>query len=193
MSSQNNPSDTNITMTSDDRLIKLARDGHWEAMGELYRRYRRRAFGYALQLTIDRELAEDLVQEAFIDSVKAISKIKSEDHFRNRLFKVISMRYREHRMKAIVPTLELAEISEMQVESEGLVWQLELEDALAKLSLEARESFLLVVSQRLTYEEAAEILNSSPTTVRRNVTRAFERLRQLIAVEHKKLESDEKT
>lgn len=180
-------------MTPESRLIRLAQQGSWEAMGELYRRYRRRVFGFALHLTTDRELAEDLVQEAFIDALKAISRISTEDHFRNRLFKVVALRYREHRKKSIIPSMEIADVSEVHSETEGLVWQLELEDALAKLSLETRESFLLVASQRLTYEEAAEVLNSSPTTVRRNVSKAFERLRRLMSAGDSKQKTDERS
>jgi RNA polymerase sigma-70 factor (ECF subfamily) len=55
-----------------------------------------------------------------------------------------------------------------------------LRDALASLSKEDRETFLLVVLAELPYQEVAEILGVPPGTVRSRVNRARRLLRELL-------------
>ena len=54
--------------------------------------------------------------------------------------------------------------------------------ALAELSDDQREALILVGASGFTYEEAAEICNCKPGTVKSRVSRARERLSQLLNV-----------
>jgi RNA polymerase sigma factor (sigma-70 family) len=74
--------------------------------------------------------------------------------------------------------------SEPEPSLDGLValeQRLALRDALASLSKDDRETFLLVVLAELPYQEVAEILAIPPGTVRSRVNRARGRLRELLA------------
>jgi RNA polymerase sigma-70 factor (ECF subfamily) len=51
---------------SDEALLALCSRGNESALGELYDRYGRVAYGLALRIVRDRALAEDAVQEAFL-------------------------------------------------------------------------------------------------------------------------------
>ena len=51
---------------SDEALVLLAARSEESALAELYDRYGRAAYGLALRVLRDPELAEDAVQEAFL-------------------------------------------------------------------------------------------------------------------------------
>ncbi len=52
---------------TDAQLVELVTLRHDEALAELYDRYGRATYGLALRVLRDRHLAEDAVQDAFLD------------------------------------------------------------------------------------------------------------------------------
>lgn len=52
---------------TDEQLLELVARGDEEALGELYDRYARATYGVAVRVLRDRRLAEDAVQDAFLD------------------------------------------------------------------------------------------------------------------------------
>src|SRR6476619_237499 len=56
----------NLAHLSDEALLALCSRADESALGELYDRYGRVAYGLALRIVRDRALAEDAVQEAFL-------------------------------------------------------------------------------------------------------------------------------
>ena len=61
--------------TSDESLIALVADGDHAALGTLYDRYGRRAYGLALRVIRDRHLAEDALQHAFLDVWRTAGRV----------------------------------------------------------------------------------------------------------------------
>jgi len=55
--------------------------------------------------------------------------------------------------------------------------------ALMKLSVEHRESLILIEAEGLSYEEAAQVCGVTTGTIQRRVHRAWESLPQLLAVQ----------
>lgn len=67
---------------SPDRvLVEAAREGSSEAFGELVRRHRARAYGWAAKLTRDGHLAEDIVQEALIRAFLQLGQLLDSHRF----------------------------------------------------------------------------------------------------------------
>ena len=75
----------------DGRLAGKAVGGDREALARLYERHRRRLFGYLVRLIRDRELAEDVFQEAWIKVMERISSYRpGPAGFRAWLYRVAS-------------------------------------------------------------------------------------------------------
>jgi RNA polymerase sigma-70 factor, ECF subfamily len=66
------------TVTSDGELIQRAADGDRSAFEDLYRRYARPVFGFALRRLGDRGRAEDAVQETFASVWRSAASYKPE-------------------------------------------------------------------------------------------------------------------
>ncbi|MDQ2934368.1 MAG: hypothetical protein M3R49_05200 [Chloroflexota bacterium] len=54
------------TARDDETLAECIRCGEREALGELYDRYASAAFATAVRVVADRDLAEDIVHDAFV-------------------------------------------------------------------------------------------------------------------------------
>ncbi len=65
----------------DQVLVEAAREGNNEAFGELVRRHRARAYGWAARLTGDDHLAEDIVQEALIRAFLQLGQLLDSRRF----------------------------------------------------------------------------------------------------------------
>ncbi|MDN4066754.1 sigma-70 family RNA polymerase sigma factor [Paenibacillus vini] len=73
----------------DEELVNHARTGSREAFGELVRRHRERALGWASSITQDGQLAEDIVQEALISAFLRIETLMEPGRFRHWLQTIV--------------------------------------------------------------------------------------------------------
>jgi RNA polymerase sigma-70 factor (ECF subfamily) len=64
--------------TRDDDLVQRVADGDERALGELYDRHGRTAYGLALRILRDPGLAEDAVQEAFVGVWRSAARFQAE-------------------------------------------------------------------------------------------------------------------
>src|SRR5437588_857943 len=68
---------------SDADLVALARSGDADAFRVLVSRYRAMAMSVALHLSGDRQVAEDLVQEATLAAFVSLGRLRDPDRFRS--------------------------------------------------------------------------------------------------------------
>ncbi|MCR8646014.1 RNA polymerase sigma factor [Paenibacillus sp. N1-5-1-14] len=78
-----------VVMMKDDQLVENARYGNREAFGELVRRHRERALGWASSITHDGQLAEDIVQEALISAFLRIETLIEPGKFKYWLQRIV--------------------------------------------------------------------------------------------------------
>ncbi|GAA4829313.1 hypothetical protein GCM10023310_02780 [Paenibacillus vulneris] len=78
-----------VISLQDDRLVDRARTGDREAFGELVRRHRERALGWAATITQDGHLAEDIVQEALVAAFLRIETLMEPGKFRYWLQRIV--------------------------------------------------------------------------------------------------------
>lgn len=153
----------------DPRTLAAARDGDLRAFEDLVRLYQADAFRFARYLTRDRSLAEDVTQEAFIRAFRFLHSYRGDSRFSSWLFRIV----RNCGMDALRKRASLR--NEEQVPPTpppNPAAKVELDTALASVSPEHREPFLLIEVLGLSYREAADVLGLKIGTVKSRMHRA---------------------
>lgn len=164
-------------------LIPLAAAGNRAAFGTLVHEHQSRLRGFLRRLTRgDQALADDLAQDAFLEAWRKVGQYRGEGSFAGWLSAIA---YRRYLMTARQRKLEpLDESFDMVDSSSGTAPELriDLEKAMARLSLPERAALTLCYALEYTHDEAAKILAMPAGTVKSHVTRGREKLRKLMDV-----------
>jgi RNA polymerase sigma-70 factor (ECF subfamily) len=159
--------------TSVIRLVKQAQcgDGDSEAMSQLSQQVAERVLPYIQGLTLNYDLAQDILQETLLELVKSLDRVKSPESFwcwiyRQALGKV-QHHFRDHsRQRSIVLRVASGLLGQSTDESlSGLnyVMRMELSEivlkAMDKLKIEYRNVLLLRCFENLSYAEVAQVLD----------------------------------
>lgn len=184
------PPDTN---TESDRTApagvatNAAREGS-EPFRIMHRRYADRVMGYALRLTGGRRAdAEDLVQETFVAAYRSQTGFRGKSGFLAWLLGIATRRWRDTARRAVTLTVSADtenadELPDDQRPFEERVADAAvLEAAMARLPERERVALLLIVSQQLTYTEAARATGEPEGTVKWRVHRAVKEMNRLLA------------
>jgi RNA polymerase sigma-70 factor, ECF subfamily len=188
LSAVNNMSDTD----SDRVAIEAAQSGDKNAYGQLVLRYQKRIFRFVIALTGRMDTAEDIVQEAFVKGYLALNDFEPEKPFypwistiaRNLAINHIKKTEREK------PLLDADDYLEQTPDSTSNPLDRiidrendrRLMQALASLSPEFREVFILRTFEEMSYDEIARHLNISTGTVDSRLHRAREKLLGLLKI-----------
>ena len=160
----------------DAEAIKTCQQGDREAFRHLVERYQKRAVAQALVILLNRDDAEDAVQEAFIDAFKAIGRFDTSRTFyqwfyvllRNRCYKLIAKRRPAESLdEALLVTAQRGMTDETRIA---------LENALHSLTFEEREIVSLKYFSGLSYDELAAHLQIPRGTVMSRLFYARQRL-----------------
>lgn len=138
----------------------------------------------AYRLVGDRHEAEDLVQETFRSAWKSRLLFRPEGGHRAWLAAILRRRVADHWRRPHPPTVMAGE-GNLEVEGpeeDPTRDELtdEMQQALAQLPQDLRETLLLVVVAELTHQEAADLLGVPLGTVLSRVSRARKRLRDYL-------------
>ena len=160
----------------DAEAIKKCQLGDREAFRHLVERYQKRAVAHAMAVVLNRDDAEDAVQEAFIDAYRAIDRFDTSRTFyqwfyvllRNRCYKMTARRR---------PTENLDDVQLLAAQSGTHDdTRLALEKALHSLTHEEREIVSLKYFSGLSYDELAAYLQIPRGTVMSRLFYARQRL-----------------
>jgi RNA polymerase sigma-70 factor (ECF subfamily) len=138
----------------------------------------------AFRMVGDRHEAEDLIQETFRSAWKSRRLFRSGGGARAWLVSILRRRVADH-WRRPKPPIVLAGERSIEVDSAGEdplrdEFTDEMQQALARLPEELRETLLLVVVAELTHQEAADLLEVPLGTVLSRVARARKRLREYL-------------
>jgi RNA polymerase sigma-70 factor (ECF subfamily) len=166
-------------------------DGAAEQFEELFARYERKIFNLLLRLVGDYEDAADLTSETFVRALRAADKFRGEAQAYTWLYRIaVNLSKNYFRSKAARPETPVegevhSQPAAQQGSPEALMQQRELqrevERALLSLPPEARLLILLRDVQGLTYQEIAEVTDSTPDLVKSRLFRARSALRRKLA------------
>jgi len=170
--------------SSDGTIVRRVLDGDVEQYRFLVERYREQFGRYALSLVGDRDAAQDAMQEAFIRAFDALASCRNPDRFGAWFFRILANQCRNavvRRRDAVsLDAVDPAggESADAAVDRAELATA--LETALAQLTPEQREAFVMKHVDGRSYEEMAELLGVGTDALKMRVYRARDALRELL-------------
>ncbi|GIU80240.1 MAG: RNA polymerase sigma factor [Bryobacteraceae bacterium] len=176
-------------------LVERAKAGDMEAFAELVRRYERRIYRMARQITQNDEDAEDVLQESFLKAFEHLDSFQGQSKFYTWVTRIAVneslMKLRKRKSDRTVSLDENIETDEEPIVREIAVWddtpeskysQEELREildrAIDSLKPIFRTVFILRDVEEMSTEETAEVLGLSVAAVKSRLLRARLQLRE---------------
>lgn len=179
---------------SDETLMLAYVAGDTTAFERLYARHRQPLFRYLMRQARQRELAQDLFQEAWSRLIDARERYEVRARFQTFLYTIAHRVFIDHcRRSAVRPTTSATLADGSQLDCEGAAvddpakaaereeLQRRLRDALDALPLEQRDAFLLHEEGGLSLEQIAGITGVGRETVKSRLRYAVAKLRATLA------------
>jgi RNA polymerase sigma factor (sigma-70 family) len=169
---------------SDSSLMRLIQDGDTAQLAVLFERHHVGLFRYLLQLSRNRALSEDLVQDVFFRVLKYAATYDPALAFRVWLYRMGRNAYFDsiHKRRAELTGVDLGEVRSSEPEPDEMLARkqdtLFLQEALQRLPDDKREVLVLSRFHNLRYEDIAGILKCEIGTVKVRVFRALKELRE---------------
>lgn len=155
-----------------------------ELFEEIFHRYYSPLCNYALKIVGSAALAEDLVQQLFLQlyEKEVLSKVTYPERYLLRCVKFKCIDY--HRTKRSKKEIRLELIPDGFLDQSSDISEEDIEPLLhyfaSKLPPKTREVFLLSRDSGMTYKEIAQELNISVKTVEAQMGRALRQMRALL-------------
>src|SRR5215212_443681 len=142
---------------------------------------------FAISLTNDRDLADDLVQEALTKAWASLDGFEPGSNMNAWLFTILRngfySNYRKRRREVEDPDEKHAARLATAPEQQGKLDFQDTRTALAKLPPDQGEALLLVAAEGLSYDEVAEICGVAIGTIKSRVHRGRARLAELLGLD----------
>jgi len=185
-----------VTREEELTIIRRVQDGDPNAFELLVTAYEKNVYNVALQMTGNREDAQDMTQEAFIKAYNSLSGFRGDSRFSSWLYRIVSnvcldYKRKQSRRPASSLTVEDDEGEEQQLDvadesqsPEALLERKLTREAVRKglrqLPDEQRQILLLREIQGLSYEEIGEVMDLEAGTVKSRIFRARKKLCALL-------------
>ena len=172
----------------DDEIMRLVRAGNRPAFRVLVERHMSKLMGFCIKMTGDRRAGEDLAQESWLEVWAHRDSYHPRGKFSPFLYTIARNRCRNHlrslrrrgRYQADFFLAEKQAVADQPSHLDSLLREerkKRLFDGIGMLSPKLREALLLRFSQELDYDEIAQIVGRSSSTVRSRVFHALRKLR----------------
>jgi RNA polymerase sigma-70 factor (ECF subfamily) len=166
----------------DAMLVARVLDGNQSAYEILVRRHQAALFRRARWMGVDADTAADMVQDSLIKAYENLRTCREPDRFgfwvgqivRNRCLDFLKSAARR---SVPLPVFLAGNHGNPEVEEQRNRLRSRLNVALGMLPQEQREAFLMKHAEGLSYDEMAELTNSSVSAMKMRVHRAIDALR----------------
>jgi RNA polymerase sigma-70 factor (ECF subfamily) len=175
---------------SNSELVKKSQLGDKSAFEELVKRHQDLVFSLSFKLTGNRELANDVAQEAFIRAWKAIDKFRGDSTFGTWIYRItvntawtLRKKAKKHYSLNIEDTQEPVVIDEKkdpELVAINSDLSLVLRKALNQIPLEQRIIVELKNIEGRSHKEIADYLDISVTAAKVRLHRAHQKLRNIL-------------
>ena len=175
---------------SNSELVKKSQLGDKSAFEELVKRHQELVFSLSFKLTGNRELANDVAQEAFIRAWKAIGKFRGDSTFGTWIYRItvntawtLRKKAKKHYSLNIEDTQEPVVVDEKkdpELVAINSDLSLVLRKALNQIPLEQRIIVELKNIEGRSHKEIADYLDISVTAAKVRLHRAHQKLRSIL-------------
>jgi RNA polymerase sigma factor (sigma-70 family) len=160
-----------------------------QAFDEIYQEFADLLFAYGTKITTDRELLKDCIQDLFVDLYRYNQNLNTPEYLEFYLFKSL----RRLIIKRLKKENRLSSFSENEPSSFDLKFDLEddliqnesenarlksLQQLLQNLDPQKRELLFLRFNSGLSYIEIGQLLDLKPDTVKKQVYRLLDYMRE---------------
>lgn len=172
-------------METEDRntgaMVRKAIEGDEASYKALYDNYAKAMFNICIRLLINKEDAEDVLQDSFITAFKKLKELNNASDFGGWLRRIVINNCNELRRKVKLTFKELGAIEE-PIEDD-LNWindvpPAEVHFAIKNLPDGCRTVFLLYTSEKYNHKDIADLLNIAESTSKSQYLRAKKLLQQ---------------
>jgi RNA polymerase sigma-70 factor (ECF subfamily) len=170
---------------SDAELIERVVAGERDLYRTIVQRYQRSLFRVAYAMVLDRDAAEDLVQDAFVRAYVNLSRCENRERFqywlmstlRNRALDFMKERRRQDISLSDDRVLQRLELSQAHADLVEIIdLKSALDRVLERLTAPLREAFVLRYVEEYSIEELADVLGVTVSAVKMRLSRAREQL-----------------
>ena len=175
-------------------LVRRVKKGDYRAFDLLVLKYQSRVMATVFKYVKEKELAEDITQEAFVKSFKSIDSFREESSFYTWIYRIavntaknylISVKRREENLLSDFSGDDNYVPEKLDVDSpQDILSASELRDlifeSLTTLGEETRTALSLREFDGLSYEQIAQIVNCPVGTVRSRIFRGREVIEEIV-------------
>ena len=173
-------------MPDEKKLVKQFNRGSKDALCQIYKRYKKDLYGFAISLLNDTHAAEDAVHDVFISFAKKSGSYTLKGTLKNYLLASVANRARDlYRLKskkdvALENAVHAASMPQTEYSPEQYAIETEeyiiLQQTLSKIPYEQREVILLHLHHDMTFQEIASVQGISINTVQSRYRYGLEKL-----------------
>jgi RNA polymerase sigma factor (sigma-70 family) len=179
----------------DSELIQIALDGDDSAFADLIARYQRKIYAVILSNIRNFSDAQDLTQETFFTAYLKLGMLHDSNNFGHWIRKIAINQCRIHAIMQKRTDQVIEEYknipSESKIQTENSLTQADLWVALSKLSDDQRLVLTLFYLEKQSYQDIADFLDISRTTVQTRLRYARQALKkEMISLMEKELQSN---
>lgn len=167
-------------------LIKSCQQGDLDSFSELYRIHRKKALGTAYLISNQKGIAEDIVQETFIECFKKIKNIKDPQAFEAWLYKILVRTgwrmVKKHNRFIPMDDQNMEQLSttmDSNSELDASETNMMLNEALAHLSLPLKTVVILYYFNDMSIEQISNVLGCFQGTVKSRLYNARIKLHEV--------------
>ena len=169
-------------------IIDRCIGGDQKAFYEIYQLYSKAMFNICFRILGVQEVAEDVLQEAFVNAFQSIKSYQGKASFGAWLKKIVVNKAISHLRKQHLDMVELDDRFDMKddkdVDDLNLILKIEtIREAIQKLPNGFRVVFSLYLLEGYDHQEIAEILDISVSTSKSQYNRAKKKLRDILRKE----------
>lgn len=185
-------------LEEEKHLIYLSKKGERKSFDMLVKKYANKIFNFALRLSGNREMAQDIAQDTFINAYTGIKNFQQKSSFSSWLYRIAvncwknKVRYEKRRffskhisIDEIIDSGDKPVRREIVSENDNVVFKVEtkirveeVQKILNTLDYESKVIIILRDILEKEYEEISEIMKIPLGTVKSRLSRARQELRQ---------------